>query len=132
MKSHSIGLKTGFNILQNGLVISASPTCRPCKSDLQALQVGLANIADRICKEIKRSFTLAKRRFSIIKRRFNFLKRRVIFMKTNSPESYLINSQGCFCCVTILGLSFLYHSFYIQFECKGKVSKYEYCVYQNP
>ena len=53
-------------------VFPASPTCKGCKSDLQILQVGLADILNRICRKIKPRFTLAKRGVGKIKCRFTF------------------------------------------------------------
>ncbi|MBQ0111506.1 MAG: hypothetical protein KBT03_00080, partial [Bacteroidales bacterium] len=52
-----------------------------CKSDLQILQVGLADILNRICRKIKPRFTLAKRSFRKLKRGVRKIKRGFIFWK---------------------------------------------------
>ena len=62
-------LKRRSKSLQVRFARSASPTCKGCKSDLQILQVGLADILNRICRKLKPRFTLAKRSFRKIKRR---------------------------------------------------------------
>ena len=50
-------LKRRSKVLQVRFARSASPTCKGCKSDLQILQVGLADILNRICRKISLRFS---------------------------------------------------------------------------